>query len=256
MKRAPVVTDAHKSCRAVETFRAGGGMIGWDLPVRAGRGVAIGGQDAGPAAGCSPAFLAIDGVGVPGLRRGITEVKVITPEALRCVREGRRRRVELGRRVTYVGHSVGMLHLSVLIASPATGVSALDLTSGASGPPRRGGPAMTRTTPAAVDHDTLHAYSRRIRQLHAELTDKPDPDPQRVRQLHEVATWLTGELARGPGPRAHTPDDRERARVAVSKAIRRAISRITRSDPLLGEHLRHAVHTGIQCWYRPGPLLG
>jgi hypothetical protein len=48
------------------------------------------------------------------------------------------------------------------------------------------------------------------------------------------------------------PDQGERARVAVGKAIRRALARISEADPILGEHLRQAVHTGIRCSYWPG----
>jgi hypothetical protein len=47
-------------------------------------------------------------------------------------------------------------------------------------------------------------------------------------------------------------DQGERARVAVGKAIRRALARISEADPILGEHLRQAVHTGIRCSYWPG----
>ena len=48
------------------------------------------------------------------------------------------------------------------------------------------------------------------------------------------------------------PDQGERARVAVGKAIRRALARITETDPILGEHLRQTVHTGVRCSYWPG----
>jgi hypothetical protein len=48
------------------------------------------------------------------------------------------------------------------------------------------------------------------------------------------------------------PDDPERARVAVGKAIRRALTRITASDSVIGEHLRQAIRTGARCSYWPG----
>ena len=47
-------------------------------------------------------------------------------------------------------------------------------------------------------------------------------------------------------------DQPERARVAVGKAIRRALARITEADGVIGEHLRQTVHTGIRCSYWPG----
>ncbi len=43
----------------------------------------------------------------------------------------------------------------------------------------------------------------------------------------------------------------ERARVAVGKAIRRALARITEAHPIIGEHLGQAVRTGVRCSYWP-----
>jgi hypothetical protein len=48
------------------------------------------------------------------------------------------------------------------------------------------------------------------------------------------------------------PDQPERARVAVGKAIRRALVKITEADAVIGEHLRQTVHTGVRCSYWPG----
>jgi hypothetical protein len=47
------------------------------------------------------------------------------------------------------------------------------------------------------------------------------------------------------------PDQTERARVAVGKAIRRALGRVTEADAAIGEHLRQTVHTGVRCSYWP-----
>jgi hypothetical protein len=43
----------------------------------------------------------------------------------------------------------------------------------------------------------------------------------------------------------------ERARVAVGKAIRRALDRVAKADPFIGEELRATVQTGLRCCYRP-----
>ena len=47
-------------------------------------------------------------------------------------------------------------------------------------------------------------------------------------------------------------DEGERARVAVGKAIRRALARISEADADIGDHLRQRVHTGNRCSYWPG----
>jgi hypothetical protein len=54
------------------------------------------------------------------------------------------------------------------------------------------------------------------------------------------------------GRRRSVPDQPERARVAVGKAIRRALGRVTEADAAIGEHLRQTVHTGVRCSYWPG----
>ena len=43
----------------------------------------------------------------------------------------------------------------------------------------------------------------------------------------------------------------ERARVAVRKAIKRAVDRIADADPVIGGELLSAVNTGYSCCYRP-----
>jgi hypothetical protein len=60
----------------------------------------------------------------------------------------------------------------------------------------------------------------------------------------EAATGLGGR------PRAFT-NDRERARTAVRKAIKRAIDEIDAADPTIGEVLRTSIVTGSVCMYTP-----
>jgi hypothetical protein len=55
-----------------------------------------------------------------------------------------------------------------------------------------------------------------------------------------------------PGGRTRAfADSTERARLAVGRAIRRAIARVEQADARIGAQLRHAVHTGVRCSYRP-----
>jgi hypothetical protein len=60
----------------------------------------------------------------------------------------------------------------------------------------------------------------------------------------EAATGLNGR------PR-HFPDDHERARVAVQKAIKRTIDAIDDADPALAEMFRRTISTGVTCAYVP-----
>ena len=73
--------------------------------------------------------------------------------------------------------------------------------------------------------------------------------------LRAERDWLVAQLGSAAGFSGRVrsfPDQGERARVPVGKAIRRALARISETDPVLGEHLRQAVHTGIRCSYWPG----
>jgi hypothetical protein len=70
---------------------------------------------------------------------------------------------------------------------------------------------------------------------------------------HEIqAADLVAGLAGLSETTTAFPDQPERARVAVGKAIRRALARIADADAVIGEHLRQTVHTGARCSYWPG----
>jgi hypothetical protein len=63
---------------------------------------------------------------------------------------------------------------------------------------------------------------------------------------------LASDTASGIGDRTRRfTDDPEHARIAVGKAIRRAISRIAAADVIIGEDLRNRIRTGIRCSYWP-----
>ncbi|WP_410676041.1 hypothetical protein [Amycolatopsis sp. cmx-4-68] len=46
--------------------------------------------------------------------------------------------------------------------------------------------------------------------------------------------------------------DRAKARIAVGKAIRRALTRIAAADAVIGDVLCDGVRTGARCGYHPG----
>ncbi|MFF4895894.1 hypothetical protein [Streptomyces sp. NPDC001068] len=152
-----------------------------------------------------------------------------------CVRQGRRWRIALGGRSVLVEHGIGMFHLAVLISNPRQEIRAVDLVAG-----------LTALEGAAG----RTAFSERAG------TGKADPEP---RDEHEDAPGRERERPVGrsaaapePGGRRHRlAEEDERARIAVGKAIRRVMQRVTDADPFIGEHLRHAVHTGLRCSYWP-----
>jgi hypothetical protein len=170
-----------------------------------------------------------------------------------CVRVGRKWRLTLGNRSVLVEESIGMLHLAVLIASPRQDISAADLVAGLA----LVGNADGGTAQPVLDQAAITGYRTRLRQLNAEIDEleaEPDPDGSRSARARAERDWLVGQLARAAGLGGRTrpfPDEGERARVAVGKAIRRALARIADADDVIGEHLRVSVHTGARCSYWP-----
>jgi hypothetical protein len=167
-----------------------------------------------------------------------------------CRRAGRQWRLTLRNRSVLVEDSIGMLHLAVLIANPRQEIHAADLVAGLAA--LRGTAGDAAATHPVLDRAALEGYRSRLKSLDAEIDQSDDPD-QAARARAE-RDWLAAELANAAGFGGRTrsfPDQGERARVAVGKAIRRALARITEADPLIGEHLRQAVRTGVRCSYWP-----
>ncbi|MGH3122926.1 MAG: hypothetical protein ACRDND_18145, partial [Streptosporangiaceae bacterium] len=171
-----------------------------------------------------------------------------------CHRAGRKWRLSVHGRSVLVADSIGMIHLAVLIANPRQEVRAADLVAGLAGLSRASGddgPAQP-----VLDYEAIAEYRDRVKRLDAEL-GQPDPgdDPGQGARARAERDWLVAQLAGAAGLGGRTrsfPDQGERARVAVGKAIRRAIIRVTEADAVIGEHLRQAVHTGVRCSYWPG----
>lgn len=133
-----------------------------------------------------------------------------------------------------------MAHLAVLAANPGREIEATELVAGTN--------ALSEfdevvTAQAQLDPEALRQYRNRLSQLRGRaLSDAEQAE-------HD---WLAGEItaATGLGGRARTfTDSGERARIAVGKAIRRAVNTLSSADPVIGDHVRHHVHTGRRCSY-------
>jgi tetratricopeptide (TPR) repeat protein len=169
-----------------------------------------------------------------------------------CERVGRKWRVTVQDHSVLVEDSIGMIHLAVLIANPRQEIAAADLVAGLTG-------LGTATIGAAATHpvldrEAISVYRNRLKQLDAEIDQAAAGSDKAVR-AHAEREWLVGQLATASGLAGRTrtfPDEAERARVAVGKAIRRALVRISDADAVIGEHLRQGVHTGVRCSYWPG----
>jgi tetratricopeptide (TPR) repeat protein len=182
------------------------------------------------------------------------DVPEASSTAVTCTRQGRDWRIEAGERSAVVEHSVGMLHLAVLIANPRQEIAAIDLVAGlatlrdmTSGPGASAQPLL--------DDEAVQAYQHRLARLHDEIRDlDARNEGERAARGRTERDWLAKELASatGIGGRSRSfADDAERARISVGKAIRRALDRVTDADAAIGDHLRRTVHTGVRCSYWP-----
>ncbi len=164
-----------------------------------------------------------------------------------CTRNGHMWTVSHGRRSALVRHSVGMLHLAVLLASPGAEIAAAELAAGADTLARR----TDVSTQPVLDRTAVQEYRTRLACLREIVDANPGAAGAAARREYD---WLLADLtaATGLGGRIRSfTDDGERARLAVGKAIRRAIDRINAIDPAIGGHLRDSVGTGRSCSYRP-----
>jgi tetratricopeptide (TPR) repeat protein len=170
-----------------------------------------------------------------------------------CTREGRKWRVRLRDRSVLVEDSIGMLHLAVLVANPRQDIPAADLAAGLAVLGSSAGAAGAAQP--VLDQQARGEYRTRLTQLAGEISELEAAGAlEQAGRVRAERDWIAGQLATAAGFAGRTrsfPDDGERARVSVGKAVRRALARIADADPVIGEHLRQTVHTGVRCSYWP-----
>ncbi|MER7243853.1 hypothetical protein [Kribbella sp. NPDC000426] len=171
-----------------------------------------------------------------------------------CIRHGRGWKVTYSGESVVVGHLVGMLHVAVLLANPLREIPSIELAGGvnALGMSSR---RHTQSAQVVLDHEAVGSYRRKLDELRAEA-GRLDAlgDQGRAAAVQPEIDWLLRELATASGLSGRVrnfTDNPERARVAVGKAVRRAISRVELIAPAIGTHLRESVHTGLHCVYQP-----
>lgn len=176
-----------------------------------------------------------------------------TVDLVRCRRMGRQWQVTLGERSALVEHSVGMRHLATLLANPGREISAVDLAAG----PAQPGVAAAGSAGAqpVLDEAAKRQYRQRLARLAAEIDEfESDNDLEHAARARDERDWLLSELAAATGVAGRSrqfPNNDERARIAVGKAIRRALRRVTQGDPVIGKELETTIGTGRLCIYQP-----
>jgi hypothetical protein len=159
----------------------------------------------------------------------------------------------------------GMRYLSRLLAAPGREHHVLDLVAAETGPGPRGdsdGPA--RPPRAALgdagemlDARAKDAYRRRLAEIDDDIEQaRAVGDAERAAQADAERDFLVRELTRAfglGGRERRAASASERARAAVTRAVRQAMARIAEHHPELGEHLSRTIRTGTYCAYLPDP---
>ena len=159
----------------------------------------------------------------------------------------------------------GMRYLAHLLAHPGREFHVLDLVAA-----EGGSVAQVKSGQVAeLSHSTLgdagelldarakEAYRRRLAEIEDDIEQaRALGDAERAAQADTERDFLIRELSRavGLGGRdRRAASASERARVGVTRAMRKAIARIGEHHPQLGDHLDRAIRTGTYCAYLPDP---
>jgi tetratricopeptide (TPR) repeat protein len=159
--------------------------------------------------------------------------------------------------------SKGLQYLGRLLAHPGRDVHVLDLVAGA----RAGSDVASSAEPLFVadagdagellDARARKAYRRRLAEIDEDIERaRALGDAGRAAQADGERDFLLRELSRAVGlggRRRRAGAASERARTAVTRAIRQALGRIREHDPSLAAHFDRTIRTGAFCAYRPDP---
>jgi hypothetical protein len=156
----------------------------------------------------------------------------------------------------------GLQDLAHLLTEPRREIHVLDLIAEGTGArsvsanaAAQAGLAVQGRGEPVIDQTARAQYKRRIAELETDIDqahERGDGEAAAVAQeeLDALITQLTAAYGLG-GRSRRTPDHVERARKAVSRRLRDAITRIAHAHPRLGRHLDTSIRTGAFCSYQP-----
>jgi tetratricopeptide (TPR) repeat protein len=148
---------------------------------------------------------------------------------------------------------LGLHYLCRLLSEPEREFHVLDLAAPTNG---EHGVSSAGTGPA-LDEKAKAEYRRRRAELQEDLREAESFDDRgRTESIRRELEMITDQLRAAVGlggQDRQSHSDAERARTAVTKAIKSAIAHIAEYDRILGGHLHQAVRTGTYCAYTPDP---
>jgi len=151
---------------------------------------------------------------------------------------------------------VGLRSIARLLATPGRPWHSADLVAQHVGDPDR---KRSVSAGKISDGEAIRQYKKRWHDIEAELRQATAAgDPHGQLELREEAEEIERHLKRittvRGNPRSATNED-QKARQAVSAAIRRALRTISSKHPPLWRHLYKYLKTGLFCCYEPDPPI-
>ena len=166
-------------------------------------------------------------------------------------------------------HRKGMHYIAHLLRHPGQELAAADLVSAIAAGSNGSAPAIASQVHqphatiirglgdagAALDATAKAQYQRRFEDLRDELEqarqlNDPGRADKALGEIEFIESEITAAIDLGRRDRRKA-SHAERARLAVTKAIKAAINRIRDADPQLARHLSISIQTGYFCAYHP-----
>jgi tetratricopeptide (TPR) repeat protein len=175
-------------------------------------------------------------------------------------REGDYWSVVFNGETTRLRDSRGLQYIARLLGDPGRELHVLDLVASAGFQSGQSDfPVVTDRGDAGevLDARAKQAYRRRLAEIEEDLDRAASlGDDRRAVQAEAEREFLMKELAYAVGlggrdRRASSAS--ERARSAVTRAIRLALTRVREHNPSLGQHFDRTIRTGAHCTYLPEP---
>jgi hypothetical protein len=191
------------------------------------------------------------------LRGGLTGTRLAQPNVMR--REGDFWTVRYGSTAVRLKDTRGLGYLATLVASPGRECHVLQLAAAVRGtavPAVALGEVPVGSIGGLVDHApdrrARREYAERLREVRADLDEAERlGDLGRYERLRTELEHLLAHLDDRFGRHAHAQGPGERARKAVTKALRTQIGKLLHDHPTLGRHLAQTVRMGTFCVYAP-----
>lgn len=204
------------------------------------------------AAGCGVRLPGADVAGAAAATDPSATRRGPSPRAAAMARTGATWRIRSPHGEATIPSTAGVVQLAQILAAAGAEVAATTL-------------AGIDAAPVPVEHDLGPAldatakrqYRARITELRADIEEAEannDPDRATLAQLELDAFLRELSAAVGLGGRDRPQaSGAEKARINVTRSVRRAIAAVAAELPDLGAHLDRSVRTGTRCAYEPDP---